>query len=201
MAATVTALMVSAHIPRMSIPGLTFTAIDFEAANSDRASAIAVGATTVLNGVITGTESWLIRPYTGLAFDPYAAKVHGITPEMVADAPGLVESMERLREILGEGPVLAHNMSYDGDVLRCSYEIAGFPPPANELRCTQTLARTALKLSKTKLHLVAEHMGLPAFDHHDAGADSLTCARVALAIATRRGATTITGLYRGLGIA
>lgn len=187
--------------PMDNIPGLHFTAIDFEAANSDRASACAVGATTVRDGIITGTHSWLIKPHTGLdSFDPYAAKFHGIDAAAVADAPGLEESMARLQDLLGNHPVLAHNMSYDGDVLRRSYDIAGFKPPANERRCTQTLARTALRLTKTKLHLVAEHLDLPDFKQHDAGADALTCARIALAIARAHGATTITRLYSGLGI-
>lgn len=67
----------------MSIPGLNFTAIDFEAANSDRASACAVGLPTVTDGEITNTGGWLIRPHTGLdSFDPYAAKFHGISPDM-----------------------------------------------------------------------------------------------------------------------
>ncbi|HEX9087426.1 MAG TPA: exonuclease domain-containing protein [Arthrobacter sp.] len=184
-----------------SIPGLNFTAIDFEAANSDRASAIAVGITTVRDGIIAGTESWLIRPHTGQdSFDKYAMRVHGITPEMTAGASSLEESMLRLEALIGDGPVLAHNISYDGDVLRRSFEITGRAEPANELRCTQTLSRVALALTKTKLHLVAGHLGLPEFQAHDAGADSLTCARIALAIAHLRGATTITGMYRGLGI-
>jgi len=80
-----------------SLPGLDFTAIDFEAANSDRASACAIGVTTVRDGIIAGTESWLIRPHTGQeSFDKYAVRVHGITPEMTADAASLEESMFKL---------------------------------------------------------------------------------------------------------
>jgi DNA polymerase-3 subunit epsilon len=185
----------------MSIPGLNFTAIDFEAANSDRASACAVGATIVIDGVIADTRSWLIKPHTGLdSFDPYATRIHGIDASAVTDAVSLEASMARLRDLLGDRPILAHNMGYDGDVLRRSYDIANLPAPTNELRCTQTLSRTALGLAKTKLHLVAEHLGLPDFEQHDAGADALTCARIALVIARRRGATSITDLYQGLGI-
>lgn len=185
-----------------TIPGLDFTAIDFEAANSDRASACAVGITSVRDGLLSGTRSWLIRPHTGLdSFDKYAMKLHGITPEMVAEASPLKDSIKEIARLIGDGPVLAHNIGYDADVLRRSYEIAGLNPPTNELRCTQTLARVALQLEKTKLHMVAEHLGLPEFDNHDAGADSLACARIALRLAEIRGATTVTGLYRGLGIA
>lgn len=182
--------------------GLDFTAIDFEAANSDRASACSVGVTTVRDGAITGTTSWLIYPHTGLdSFDPYATRIHRIDASTVEGAPSLEESMLKLAGIIGDGPVLAHNIGYDADVLRRSYEIAGLNPPTNELRCTQTLSRAALGLPKTKLHMVTEHLGLPEFDNHDAGADSLACARIALHIAELHGATTITGLYRGLGIA
>lgn len=185
-----------------TIPGLDFTAIDFEAANSDRAAACSVGITTVREGIIGTTRSWLIRPHTGLdSFDPYAVRVHGITPQMVEDAASLEDSMRELADIIGDGPVLAHNISYDADVLRTSFQIAGLPEPRNEFRCTQTLSRAALRLPKNRLADVAGHLGLPAFDAHDAGADALTCARIALAIAKRQDATTITKLYKGLGIA
>jgi DNA polymerase-3 subunit epsilon len=182
--------------------GLDFTAIDFEAANSDRASACAVGLAVVRGGVITHTRSWLIRPHTGIdSFDRFATRVHGITPEMVEDAPSLEDSMVKVAALIGDGPVLAHNIKYDAAVLRRSFEIAGMLQPRNEFRCTETLSRAALRLPKNKLTDVARHLGLPDFDAHDAGADALTCARIALAIAAQQGATTITKLYKGLGIA
>jgi DNA polymerase III subunit epsilon len=185
-----------------TLPGLDFTAIDFEAANSDRSSACAIGVAVVRGGIITHTRSWLIRPHTGQdSFDKYAMRVHGITPQMTDGAPSLEESMIKLAALIGDGPVLAHNIRYDSAVLRRSFEIAGLKSPANEFRCTETLSRTALRLEKNTLHHVAEHLGLPEFAQHDAGADSLTCARIAIEIGRRHNATSITGLYKGLGIA
>lgn len=185
-----------------TIPGLNFTAIDFEAANSDRLSVISAGYATVRDGIVTATGTWLIRPETGLDnFDPYSMRIHGITPEMAAEGISLAESMERLFKIIGGDPVLAHNMGYERAVIARACQALKLPAPMNELRCSETLARTALRLTRTRLHLVAEALGLPEFEKHDSGADALACAQVVLALARREGATTIRGLYRGLGIA
>ncbi|MDO5863416.1 MULTISPECIES: exonuclease domain-containing protein [Paenarthrobacter] len=182
-------------------PSLDFTAIDFEAANSDRASACAVGVAVVRDGIITHTRSWLIHPHTGLdSFDRYATRVHGIDASMVIGAPSLEDSMQTLAGLIRGGPVLAHNIRYDTAVLRASFEIAGLPRLTNEFRCTETLARAAFRLPKNKLADVAAYLGLPEFAAHNAGDDARTCARIALALAARHNATSITGLYRGLGI-
>lgn len=47
-----------------TIPGLDFTAIDFEAANSSRNSACSAGYAMVRDGIITDSGSWLIYPHT-----------------------------------------------------------------------------------------------------------------------------------------
>lgn len=180
-------------------PRTGFTAIDFEAANSDRClrrgNRCRSGRENYRNTVV------LIRPFAGLeSLDKYAMRVHGITPQMVTGAPSLEESMQKLATLIGDGPVLAHNIGYDAAVLRRSFEIAGLPQRANEFRCTEMLSRIALWFGKHKLHLVAQHLGLPGFELHDAGADALTCGRIAIEIGRRRGATSISDLYRGLGI-
>lgn len=192
----------SAHMwPMETIPGLDFTAIDFEAANSDRNSACSAGYATVRDGIITDSGSWLIYPHTGpRSFDAYTMRIHRITPAMTAGAPSLRASMAALCQIIGDGPVLAHNVGFDRAVLQTSCRTVGLPVPQNDFRCTMKLSKAAL-LPKPRLHLVAEHLGLPGFDKHDAGADALTAARIALAIAHRRGAASLYRLYKDLGVA
>lgn len=198
-----TALTDSAHMGFMEkIPGLNFTAIDFEAANSDRLSVISAGYAAVRDGIVTATGTWLIYPETGLgSFDEYAMRIHGITPAMAAAGEPLEDSMERLFKIFGGDPVLAHNMKYERSVITKACQSLKLAMPKNEMRCSETLARTALpELTRTRLSAVAEALELPEFIKHDSGADALACARVVLAIAARSGATNIRGLYAGLGI-
>ncbi|PPE86325.1 DNA polymerase III subunit epsilon, partial [Streptococcus agalactiae] len=56
---------------RAPVPGLDFTAIDFETANGFRGSQCAVGAVRVRDGVMVDRAEWLIRPPVGFdRFDP-----------------------------------------------------------------------------------------------------------------------------------
>ena len=64
----------------------TFTAIDFETANSYRGSVCAVGIAIVDNGAIVKTDSCLVRPKE-MRFDPINIGIHGIKPDMVQSAP------------------------------------------------------------------------------------------------------------------
>jgi DNA polymerase-3 subunit epsilon len=67
---------------------LDFTAIDFETANGDSASACAVGLVKVRNGKIVDSYSSLINPPTGWwDFHPGNIRVHGIYPKDVETAP------------------------------------------------------------------------------------------------------------------
>lgn len=179
------------------IPGLNFTAIDFEAANTDRLSVVSAGYATVRDGAVTDTGTWIIRPETGLdSFDPYAMRIHKITPQIAAGGDSLADSMERLFRIIGGHPVLAHNMKYEKSVITRACQELGLPVPMNEMRCSETLARTALRLQRTRLHLVAEALGIEEFEKHDAGADALACARVVIALAARQQTSSIRALYR-----
>ena len=66
--------------------GLTFTALDFETATSQRASVCEVGMCFVRDGQIMSSPSYLMRP-PGNLYDPANIAIHGITPRMTADAP------------------------------------------------------------------------------------------------------------------
>ena len=52
---------------------MTFVCLDFETANYARSSACQLGAVIVLNGEVTRTASWMIKPEP-FAFEPLAAR-------------------------------------------------------------------------------------------------------------------------------
>ena len=163
---------------------LRFTAIDFETANSFRNSACSVGVVRVEGGKIVAAEHRLIRPPSR---DFANSWVHGITWKDVANEPSFGRVWDDLRALFdGVEFIAAHNASFDRSVLRACCEAAGIEPPATPFECTVKLARSALGIYPTKLHMVCERLNIP-LRHHHALSDAEACAKIVLAA---RGATT-----------
>ena len=88
---------------RVPVPGLDFTAIDFETANGFRGSACAVGLVRVRDGRMTERAAWLMRPPAGFdRFDPRNTRIHGIRPADVADAADWTTQLAGLTAFIGD---------------------------------------------------------------------------------------------------
>lgn len=151
-----------------------FVAIDFEIMTPARTSACAIGLVVVLDGVITLKFYSLIKPIpdrqTKLNTD-----IHGITPEMVKDAPTFEMLFEQIRELIGDLPIVCHNRNMDINVMRdCMdyYHLTGIDVDNNI--CTYELTGLNLKACCAKYGI---NMGV----HHDALDDATACAKVLLA--------------------
>lgn len=166
---------------------MSFTAIDFETANSQRGSVCSVGLAKVENGEIVERASWLIKPPRGLDhFDARNVGIHGIRPHDVATARSWEESLALIFRFAAGGNFVAYNASFDASVMRAASEATGVDLPRHDFYCALELARGHLELPRHKLNDVTEHLELPRFQHHEAGADALACASVVLAIARMR---------------
>lgn len=171
----------------MQIPGLDFVAIDFETANRSRASICAVGVASVEDGEVVAARSWLIRPLPtvgGGQFDYWNIRVHGITPDMVADAPTFDELYPEILAVVGDRPLVAHNASFDRGCMTATCAETRLPAPVNPWKCTMLTARRLLPgLPNHKLPTVARALGVRQEHHHDAGDDALVAARIHIALA------------------
>jgi DNA polymerase-3 subunit epsilon len=157
---------------------MNFTAIDFETANSDRASVCEIGLAIVANGQIVKEVSQLIRPEP-LLFDPFNVSIHGISAADVAAAPTFSEFWPSLWANVS-GPLVAHNAAFDVSVLRRSLDRCGTPYPEADYFCTRIIAKRAWPdLPTYALDFIARSLGI-VFKHHDAVEDARTCALVAL---------------------
>lgn len=178
-----------------------FTAIDFETANSHAASACAVGLVRVRDGAVVDRESWLIRPPEGHdAFLRFNVKIHGITPEMVADAPGWAEQLPRLREFIGDDIAVAHNAGFDMGVIRGACAATVTPTPKLRYLCSVQVSRKTYDLASHRLPLAAAAAGFGEFQHHEALADAEACAAIITDAARRHEAADVAALAKAAGL-
>ena len=165
---------------------MDFTAIDFETANSSSASACSVGLVKVRDGRVVDRVHWYIRPpFPHNDFSEWNVRIHGITPEMVADAPGWADHLPALREFAGDDVLVAHNAGFDMAVIAKTSQAFGLPVPDFRSLCSLQVARRTYHLESYRLPVAAMAAGFEGFSHHDALADSEACAAIIVHAAKR----------------
>lgn len=181
---------------------LNFVGLDVETANSKRGSICSFGLSVVRNGKVVRTENWLTRPPATLNwFDGRNIGVHGITPSMVKNAPPFKKRLAQVLEFVGDLPIVAHNAAFDTSAIRGGCDADGLKWPVLTYGCTLVLSRRILlNLPSHKLPIVCDALGIPPFDHHQAGADANAAALIALKLARRQKATSLEELAFGVQV-
>ncbi|KJS10145.1 MAG: exonuclease [Peptococcaceae bacterium BRH_c8a] len=147
---------------------MNYVALDFETANHSRSSICSVGIAVVEDGNVVERGSWLVRP-PDLNFHPFFTRIHGIRAEDVMDEPDFKELWTSvLKDYLIGKTVLAHNASFDINVLRYTLDEYLIPHPQLSYQCSVIIARkTWPGLGSYKLNNLARRFGI-SFKHHDA---------------------------------
>ena len=168
----------------------SFVAIDFETANPSRSSPIQIGIVRVLDGVLGEPFTVPIMPPEGhRRFAPGNQRIHGLGPAYIHGAPEWPAILERLirftTSVDGQRlELVAHNAAFEKSVIEKTSEACGLAIPDFRYFCTVKHARKVLPhLSQHKLDVVARYYDLPAFAHHDAGADALAGAQITIRLA------------------
>jgi DNA polymerase-3 subunit epsilon len=144
---------------------------------------VEVARVEIVNGSLGEGWSSLLRP--GRPIPPDAARVHGITDAMVADAPDPGTVGRALREACGELPLVFHNAPFDLPFLFQLFRESGAPVLLNPIVDTLGLARGLPGTGSNSLGPLAARLGLPAETAHRALGDARTTARLFLALAAR----------------
>ena len=135
---------------------------------------IEIGAVVLKNGEITDTFNTFAAP--GRILSPEIIRLTGITDEMLEGAPSQKEALEAFLAFAGDRPLAAHNADFDMGFIAAGCRKYGLPfanPSVDSLILAQNLLP---ELGKYKLDIVAEHLHLPAFNHHRASDDAATVA-------------------------
>lgn len=158
---------------------LNYTAIDFETANEQRASACSMGLVVIRNGTVAREEYFLIRPKE-MRFTEVNVRIHGITKDHVIEAPEFPALWKNLSGSFQNELLLAHNADFDVQVLHQTLDAYGLARPKIRYACTQKLAQEAFKeLNNYRLPDVAAYIGFE-LNHHDALSDARAAAAIGI---------------------
>jgi DNA polymerase III subunit epsilon len=160
---------------------LEFVAIDFETATWHKDSACAVGIVHVKNEEIVEEFYTLIQP-PGNEYMYHNTKVHGITAKDTYSAPTFEEVYPKIKSLMQGKMVVAHNESFDRNVLYHTMESYGLNYSDLQIKsrweCTVKIFKKKGNL-KVNLAACCARYDIP-LDHHNALSDARACAKLYL---------------------
>jgi DNA polymerase III subunit epsilon len=148
---------------------LTFTAFDIETANNNSESLCQIGFVTVNDGLILSEKSFLVQP-PGNEYEARHSCIHGIDALITKDKPFFPEVWEKIKDTFIGSLLVAHNASFDLNILYSTLDFYNLPRPQFSCDCTY-------KMSGLKLKALAESLKLNITKHHDALSDAQVCAQ------------------------
>lgn len=158
---------------------MTFVAIDFETATYHAHSACSVGIVTVENGIITDEFTTLIQPPDNF-YSHHNIQVHGITSKHTQDTGTFEQHYVEIYKRLLHRKVVAHNESFDRNVLRRSIGYYRLSSKGLSLHknweCTVKISRS-LGYSPNKLSDCCTRFNID-LNHHEALSDARACAKL-----------------------
>jgi DNA polymerase-3 subunit epsilon len=156
---------------------MQYYSLDVETANHDASTICQIGIGLFVNGQLTSTWESLVNPMS--YFHWGNVRVHGITEEMVQQAPDFSEVYPVLRQLLS-GSVVVHHTVFDYQAFTRAYRRFNLRPINIQwLDSSKIVRHTWTQFAKSGYNLanVADHLGIE-FRHHDALEDSVAAGKI-----------------------
>ena len=127
------------------------------------------------NGKVKDTFQTLINPHQHIRKSSMA--IHGITPEMVEDAPGEEEAMPKILEFIGDYPIVAHNVIFDYSFLNeAKLRVTGEKLENPRIDSQAMFKEIAPDLESHGLEALTNRFNVELKNHHRAMADTMALA-------------------------
>ena len=131
-----------------------------------------IGAVVLRNGEVVEQFSTFADP--GRPLTREITQLTGITDEMLEGAPSQEEAVNAFLDFVGDRPLAAHNAEFDMGFIGEACRRMGRPFENTSLDSLILAQNLLPELGKYKLDIVANHLNLPAFNHHRAYDDAAT---------------------------
>ncbi len=160
---------------------MDFVAIDFETADAHPESACSVGLVKMNgDGETLGTWYSLIKPPSFCRFSVRNTAIHGIRSSDVRDCHDFAYLWPDIEYFIGDSFLVAHNASFDMNVLCSLLSFHGLAVPSIKYFCSLCISRKVWpRLKSHALTALSEVFGFE-YNAHDALEDAMNCAKVFL---------------------
>lgn len=144
---------------------------------------VELGAVKWHHGKVIAQFQTLLKP--SKLMTPENIHIHGITNEMVADAPSIDQQIGKFHEFIEGSLLIAHHAPFDLGFIAPEFEKAKLPFPTNTLLCSSLISRALLTTTNHKLQTLVKELGLVGGDAHRAYDDAYACLQVFLKAAEK----------------
>ena len=156
---------------------MRFAAIDFETLEHWRASVCSLSCVIFEDGKIINEFYSLVCPPTQLE-EYHCVKVHGLHYKDVKNAPHFAEVWEKVDKMIGDSPIVAHNVGFEKSCINACNEEFG---SNNNYKYIDTLklSREYLKnMYNYQLDTVCRRLKVKLKHHHNALDDARACGEI-----------------------
>lgn len=184
----------------MSLKETTFISFDTETTGkyAIESEICEIAAVKWRGGEIIDTYQQLIKPKTPMG--EVVIKIHGITNEMVADAPPIHQVIGDFHKFIQGGTLIAHHAPFDLGFVTVPFEENKLALPTNGVICSSLLSRVVITDSPNhKLQTLIPHLGLNQGTAHRALDDARACLELALVCFERGGLNTLDEIFERQG--
>jgi len=156
---------------------MRFAAIDFETLEHWRASVCSLSCVIFEDGKIIDEFYSLVCPPTQLE-EYHCVKVHGLHYKDVKNAPPFAEVWEKVDKMIGDSPIVAHNVGFEKSCINACNEEFG-TNNNYEYIDTLKLSREYLKnMYNYQLDTVCRRLKIKLKHHHNALDDARACGEI-----------------------
>lgn len=146
------------------------------------------GAVKFIKGKEVARLQFLLKPRE--AMSEFIMGIHGITNEMVLQAPVIKDKVREIADFFKGAVLLAHHAPFDLGFLAVDFEKYAIPFPTEPVLCTSLLSRKIITGTENhKLQTLVKFLNIDGGAAHRAADDAMSCMLVGLECFRRMGET------------
>ncbi len=156
-----------------------------------------IGAVRWERGQVVDTFQTLINPDEKMS--DFIINIHGITNEMIRNAPGINDVIGDFYQFLKDSVHIAHHAPFDLGFLAYEFEKSNLCLPETPVLCTSLLSQSVFSEAPNhRLQTLIDFLNLPKELAHRALEDARSALRVFLKIAEKEGREKTVGFFHEL---